>query len=387
MKYFKLPDLGEGLPEAEIVEWHVTVGDAVKTDQIIVSVETAKAIVEVPSPVDGVIASLFGQAGDLIHTGEPLVEFEGGESQDSGTVVGEMKTAGDVVEEDNFIIGSPNRTASTASQNISPTTPQVSQGHSSVLATPAIRALAKRLQVDLSLIKATGPNGMITADDVEKACQLQEEHGASEPLKGVRRAMAINMAKAHAEVPQVFINDDANIRKWKEGTDPTIRLVRAIGVACQAVPALNTWYDGASMSRRLMSQVDIGIAVDTPDGLFVPVLRNVTERKPEDLREGLDQLRSDVKSRKIPPKELMGATITLSNFGTIAGRYANPIVVPPTVAIIGAGRTREEVIPHKGELAIHPIMPISLSVDHRAVTGGEAARFLKALIEDLEQKK
>lgn len=367
MKFFKLPDLGEGLPEAEIVEWHVAVGDKVKTDQIIVSVETAKAIVEVPSPVDGVIASLFGAEGDIIHTGEPLVEFEGGESEDTGTVVGEMKTAGSGIEEDHFIIGSANRGNQRA-----------------VKATPAIRALAKRLNVDLSLVKASGPNGIITADDIEKASQLQETHGASEPLKGVRRAMAINMAKAHAEVPQVFITDDANIRLWSEGEDPTIRLIRAIGKACQEEPALNTWYDGASMSRRLMSQVDIGIAVDTPDGLFVPVLRNVTERSADDLRAGLDQLRADVKSRKIPPKELMGSTITLSNFGAIAGRYANPIVVPPTVAIIGAGKVRDTVVPHEGELVVHPLMPISVSIDHRAVTGGEAARFLRTLLIDLE---
>lgn len=370
MKYFKLPDLGEGLPEAEIVEWHIAPGDTVRTDQVIVSVETAKAIVEVPSPQDGVIETLFGKPGDIIHTGEPLVEFAGEKQEDQGTVVGQMKQAGNTVQEDHFIIGSSRK--------------QTSPG---VKVTPAIRALAQRLNVDLNTLSPTGSHGLITAEDVEKAHNLQNSHGASEPLKGVRRAMALNMIKAHSEVPQVFICDDANVHLWKKKTDPTIRLIRAIGVACKAEPALNTWFNGDSLSRRVLNHVDLGIAVDTPDGLFVPVLRNITERNDEDLRNGLDQLRADVRARTIPPKELQGATITLSNFGTMAGRYANPIVVPPMAAIIGAGSVREEVIAYKGEAKVHPILPISLSFDHRAATGGEAARFLAALIGDLEQKK
>lgn len=370
MKYFKLPDLGEGLPEAEIVEWHIGPGDTVKTDQVIVSVETAKAIVEVPSPQDGVIQTLFGKVGDIIHTGEPLVEFAGEEQEDQGTVVGQMKQAGNSVQEDHFIIGSSRK-----------------QSSAGIKVTPSIRALAHRLNVDLNTVSPSGNHGLITAEDIEKAHNLQNSHGASEPLKGVRRAMALNMIKAHSEVPQVFICEDADVHLWKKKTDPTIRLIRAIGVACQTEPALNAWFDGNSLSRRVLSHVDLGIAVDTPDGLFVPVLRHVTEREDKDLRKGLDQLRADVRSRTIPPKELQGATITLSNFGTMAGRYANPIVVPPMVAIIGAGAVRDEVVAHGGEVEIHPILPISLSFDHRAATGGEAARFLAALITDLEKKK
>ena len=132
-----------------------------------------------------------------------------------------------------------------------------------------------------------------------------------------------------------------------------------------------------------MERVDLGIAVDTPDGLFVPVLRDIRERSLDDLREGLNNMREAVKSRKIPPAEMRGATITLSNFGTMAGRYADPIVVPPMVAIIGAGRRREEVVARDGEAVVHPILPLSVSFDHRAVTGGEASRFLAAMMEDL----
>ena len=371
MKYFKLPDLGEGLQEAEIVEWHINNGDQVEVDQLIVSVETAKAIVEVPSPQTGTIATLFGKPGDIIHVGEPLVEFAGEEQEDTGTVVGEMKTATEEdVEEDYFIIGSGS-----------------GGGQSTTRTTPAIRALAKRLAVDLNTVSPTGKHGMITSYDVEKANELQASHGTAEPLKSVRRSMAKAMTKANAEVAQVTIVDDADIHQWRKNEDSTIRLIRAIGVACKAEPALNTWFNGMALSRRLLEQVDLGIAVDTKDGLFVPVLRDVTNRTADDLRQGLNDLQADVKSRKIPPKELQGATITLTNFGTIAGRYATPIVVPPTVAIVGAGVVREEVVAHNGEVTIHPIMPLSVSADHRATTGGEAARFLRALINDLEKNE
>jgi pyruvate dehydrogenase E2 component (dihydrolipoamide acetyltransferase) len=135
----------------------------------------------------------------------------------------------------------------------------------------------------------------------------------------------------------------------------------------------------------VLSKIDVGIAVDLPDGLFVPVLRDVAHRDAINLRAGLDRMRADVKARKIPPEELRGATITLSNFGMIAGKYAAPIVVPPTVAILGAGRMHDEVVACEGEAAVHRVLPLSLTFDHRVVTGGEAARFLAAVIADLQQ--
>lgn len=389
MKYFKLPDLGEGLQEAEIVEWHIAVGDNVKVDQIIVSVETAKAIVDVPSPQEGVIAALFGGEGDIIHTNEPLIEYEGEDQADTGTVVGviagpDQKERNEPqpdssasthktndAEIDQFIIGS----AQGGSQNRS-------------FATPAIRALAKRLQVDINTLKGSGHHQLITIEDVEKAHQIEKDFGAETPLRGVRRAMAKNMAKAQREVAKVTIFDDADIHQWfgtTDKADPTMRLVRAIGVACETEPQLNAWLDGDNLSVRTIDKVDLGIAVDTPDGLFVPVLRDINNRSMNNLKEGLDALRDAVRSRKIPPKEMTGATITLSNFGTIAGKYGNPVVVPPMVAILGAGTIHEQVVPYQGEIAIHPIMPLSFSFDHRAITGGEAARFLRAVIEDLEK--
>ncbi|MGB1061882.1 MAG: dihydrolipoamide acetyltransferase family protein, partial [Ketobacter sp.] len=357
---------GEGLQEAEIVEWHIKPGAAVTTGQIILSVETAKAIVDIPAPQDGIVAACFGEEGDLVHTGEPLLEFQGEQQEDTGTVVGKMQSASDHSEREQFVIGSPYR-----------------PGPSVPLATPAIRALAKRLQVDLNKISGTGNHNMITSDDVEKAAQLTRDLGEAETLKGVRRSMARNMAKAHAEVVRVTINDDVDIELWRDDEDITLRLVRAIANACTIEPNLNAWYDSSNDTFRVIDKVDLGIAVDTADGLFVPVLRDVSRREPPDLRAGLNTLRQDVKQRTIPPAEMTGATISLSNYGTIAGRYGNPIVVPPMVAILGAGKIYSNVVDTGIGFASHRFVPLSLSFDHRVITGGEAARFLKAVMDDL----
>lgn len=369
MKYFKLPDLGEGLPEAEIVEWHVKVGDTVEVDQVLVSVETAKAIVEVPSPEAGVIAKLFGDAGDIIHTGEPLLAFEG-QGEDSGTVVGELKASdsGDSGEQtDAFIVGAaPSSKRARANR-----------------ATPGVRALAERLGISLENISGSGPGGLITNDDVHRQASHQKQLGEAEALRGPRRTMAKNMALSHAQVVPVSIFEDADIDHWQKGTDITMRLVQAIAHASEASPALNCWFDGDNLSRRLLDEVHIGIAVDTPEGLFVPVLRDVNHRSMDDLRRGLENLREAVATRKIPPREMQGATITLSNFGTMTGQYANPIVSPPQVAIIGAGKIREKVVPHQGKPAVRRILPLSVTFDHRAATGGEAARFMAALVASL----
>jgi pyruvate dehydrogenase E2 component (dihydrolipoamide acetyltransferase) len=180
------------------------------------------------------------------------------------------------------------------------------------------------------------------------------------------------------------VSDDAAVDAWRDGDD-TIRLVRAIVAGCAAEPALNVWYDSQNQGRRLHAKIDLGIAVDTGDGLFVPVLRDVANRDPADLRLGLDRMKADILARTIPPEELRGATITLSNFGSLSGRYAAPVVVPPQVAILSTGRAVPRVVAVDGRAAVHKIMPLSLTFDHRVVTGGEAARFLAGVIADLER--
>lgn len=365
MKTFNLPDLGEGLPDAEIVEWHVAEGDKITIDQLLVSVETAKAVVEVPSPYSGVIAKLHAAAGEIVQTGAALVDFDSEEIEraDAGTVVGSVEVGQEVVAESADTVGGKTL---------------------GVRVIPAVRALAKRLDVELSIVKPSGPDGTITRQDVERAAKKLEDVGPLEPLRGVRRAMARNMSMAHAEVAAATVCDDADIQAWPEDTDTTIRLVRAVVAGCKAEPALNAWYDSQTVGRRLIKDIDLGIAVDTAEGLFVPVLRKAGSRDADDLRRGLEAMKVDVKARTIPPAEMRGFSFILSNFGNIAGRYASPIVQPPAVAILGAGRIRAEVVAVDGQPCVHRRLPLSLTFDHRAVTGGEAARFLAAAIEELE---
>src|SRR6266581_8299847 len=248
MRQFLLPDLGEGLEEAEIVTWHVNEGDRVVVDQPLVSVETDKAVVEVPSPWSGQIARLFGGKGDLIKVGAPLVEFAEGERGDTGTVVGEL---------------GQEEKAPRAAEPQAPTPARTLQ----VL--PAVRALARKLDVDLNLVQASGPGGTITRADVERAAKSLAEAGPAEALRGMRRAMAQRMAASHAEVAPANVTEEADIDAWAPGEDVTIRLVRAIAAACKAEPSLNAWYNAASCERLLIERVYLGIAVDTEGGLIV----------------------------------------------------------------------------------------------------------------------
>jgi pyruvate dehydrogenase E2 component (dihydrolipoamide acetyltransferase) len=207
--------------------------------------------------------------------------------------------------------------------------------------------------------------------------------GQPDQLKGVRRNMARVMADAHAKVVPTTLCDDADLHAWQPGNDITVRMIRALVAACKAVPALNAWFDGDNLTRTLHPHVDIGIAVDTEDGLFVPALRNADVLDAAGLRAALNRIREQVQNRSIPPEELKWYTISLSNFGVFAGRYATPVVVPPCVAIVAAGKLRHDVVAVMGAIETHRRLPLSLTFDHRACTGGEAARFLKAMLDDL----
>jgi pyruvate dehydrogenase E2 component (dihydrolipoamide acetyltransferase) len=360
---FTLPDLGEGLQEAEIVAWHVGVGDHVVTDQPLVSVETEKAVVEIPSPQSGRIAELIGAPGDLVKIGAPLVVFEAAAAEDSGTVVG--------------VIPEAEETPKTPA-------PDADRPSGRVKAAPAVRALARRLGVDLAVVSPSGPKETITSTDVERAAAVLEAAGPLEPLRGVRRAMARNMERSHAEVVPATVTDVADIDAWPAGGDITLRLIRAVATGCRAEPALNAWYLGRDQGRRVHKDVHLGLAMDTEDGLFVPVLRDVANREAADLRRGLETMKADVAARKVPLEELRGQTITLSNFGMFGGQHAALVVLPPQVAILGAGRIHDRVVPVGGRPAVRRALPLSLTFDHRAVMGGEASRFLAAVIADLE---
>ena len=456
-KQFLLPDLGEGLPDATIVEWYVKVGDVIRLDENLVSMETAKAVVDVPSPVSGKVLKLAGNAGDIIVTGTMLAEFEvdpslpqRAEGQDTGHHHGPAKGAGSHAPSDgDKVIASdeggeisetdkpqPGKedagTVVGAMQVGNAVVSEAAVAVGGVKAVPAVRAMARKLGVDIARVRASGPDGTVTMQDVKQAAAdgsaksgaapaparaaaqaaaapapapapaarstLSQSgkpmrtqppgvaaSGQPEQLKGVRRNMARVMADAHAQVVPTTLVDDADLHAWLGKQDITARLVRAIVVACKTVPALNAWFDGANLTRTQHPHVDLGIAVDTEDGLFVPALRNADMLDGNGVRAAIKRLRAQVEDRSIPSSELSGYTISLSNFGMFAGRYATPVVVPPCVAIVGAGKLSHDVVAVMGGIEVHRRMPISLTFDHRAATGGEAARFLAALLDDLAQ--
>ncbi|MCR9191265.1 MAG: 2-oxo acid dehydrogenase subunit E2 [Gammaproteobacteria bacterium] len=367
MDIFKLPDLGEGLPDAEIHEWFVKVGDKVNTDDPLVSMETAKAVVEVPSPQTGIIGKLHGDTGDVIKTGDALVSFEAEAARaDQGTVVGNLEES-TIVSEDNFIIGSSNTK------------------NNAIKTTPNVRHLAKKLGIDLATLTGSGEQGMITQKDVQAAAEQQSKPKEGYvPLQGVRRAMQQSMVKSHEEVVAVNIFDEADIHQWPDNTDITVRLIRAIAEASKVEPALNAWFDASCCARKCFDSVNLGLAMDNEEGLFVPVIHQVETMDDSSLRKQINLLKTTVADRSIPKEQLTGATITLSNFGKFAGRFASPIIVPPMVAIIAVGRLYEGVVSHQGEMQSHRLLPLSLSFDHRAVTGGEATRFLGQVIASLQ---
>jgi pyruvate dehydrogenase E2 component (dihydrolipoamide acetyltransferase) len=363
---FTLPDLGEGLHEAEIVGWHVGVGDHVVADQPLLSVETDKAIVEVPSPRSGHVAALHAEPGDIVSVGAPLVEFVDA-AVDRGAIVGEIDGAD----------------AEPAEPTAAPEPVAKKTAPAGVRAAPATRRLAAKLGVDLASIIGTGPEGAILPADVEAAASL----GASqeEKLRGVRRTMFRNMQRAGREIVAATVTDEADVDAWPEGTDVTIRLIAAIGAACKAAPALNAWFDAETETRTLHNHVDLAIAMEADDGLFAPVLRNVADDDEASLREQLEKLKRDVGARAIPRQSMQRATLTLSNFGMFGGRFASLVVAPPQVAILGAGRIEARVVALDEGTAVHRILPLSLSFDHRVVTGIEATRFLASVIGELEK--
>jgi 2-oxoisovalerate dehydrogenase E2 component (dihydrolipoyl transacylase) len=405
MQRFSLPDLGEGLQEAEIVRWHVAVGDHVAVDQPMVAMETAKAVVEVPAPFAGVIAALHGKPGDTIATGAPLVDFQGGvqtaqapgaapapamaseraanapSGTSQGGVVGQMPETDEVLS----ALPSGSRT-----------------GRGRTRAVPAARELARGMGVDIEALSGSGPNGLVSLDDVISAAGAGgsrlpvatssmrpaahlSETGELEVLRSLRRAMAQSMTLARDNVMECTVFDDADIEFWQQGGDYTVRLLRAIGAGCRAEPGLNAWFDGTHQGRRLFHHIQVGIAVDTPDGLLVPVIRDVGNRDAAALRAEVNRLKAGARDRTLPPSDLRDFTFMLSNFGVMAGRYATPVVVPPAVAILGAGRISRDVVATDNGIEAHRRIPLSLTFDHRCVTGGEAVRFLGAVIQDLQK--
>lgn len=459
---FTLPDLGEGLPDAEIVRWLVAEGDVLALDQPMVEMETAKAVVEVPSPFAARVAKLHGKAGDVIEVGAALVSFgDSGASSatevisesavedkpaDAATVVGAVQVGNKIVAEsasavikalakklkvdlsqvagtgangsisqadvklakkDGKLIGTksaaaPSPKLASESAQVASRATDSNENPLDFKASPAVRAHAHRLNVALSQCTASGKKGSITKADVDAAINssapaarpaavastggLPTVQVSVEPqtVRGVRRAMAMGMAKAHATVVPTTLVEDADITNWPK-QDSLARYVRALVFAAKMEPALNCWFDGEKFERLIHPNVHVGIAIDSPDGLYVPVIHDADSKDATQIRTRVQELRQKIESKGLKQEDQQGATVTLSNFGSIAGRYGSPVVSPPQVAILGTGRFRNELKLTAKGIENRKMLPLSLTFDHRACTGGEAARFLAAIIEDLQK--
>jgi len=381
MKIFKLPDLGEGLPDAVIREWHVQEGDRISADECLVTVETAKALVEVPAPWSGTVEKRFAAEDETVQVGQPLVGFAEAKAAKEKPVVGAAvgRDRTEKAPDSGTVVGKIQQTGEVLGEEIAPT--EIPRR----LATPSVRALARRLGVDLTELASEGER--FTAEEVRAAAgrrSAKKEKKVARPAEATattssaRRAMALAMSRARDEVASMTLCDQVNVSTWWGQESATLRLIRAVQRACEEEPNLNALYENGQLNPS--ETINIGLAVDSPRGLFVPVLRDVAARSDEELLQQIEDYKEQARESGIAQRDLQGGTILLSNFGSMAGRFATPIVLPPTVAMVGAGRTFEGVIAMEGKPAVHPLLPLSISADHRAVTGGELARFLKAMM-------
>jgi len=418
---FKLPDLGEGLTEGEIVKWLVKVGDSIEEGQAFVQLETDKAVVEIPSPRKGTVLKLGAVEGQTVQVGQVLIVIgEPGEkleappnpkkeakARPSVGVVGELEEAPEEPEE-------------RAAQRLSPLKPipPPPAKPAQILAVPMVRKLASDLKVDLQTVKGTGPQGRITKEDVLKASKAKkvppkeipakevketptsDAHGVVErvPLRGLRRTIAQAMVKSKSTIPHAAGIDEADItqlvalkaRAKERAAQKKIRLtflpfaMKALVAALQEHPYLNASLDDEKGEIILKKYYHIGIAVDTKDGLMVPVVKNVREKNIFQLAAELEGLSEKARSRTIDLADLRGGTFTITNFGAMGGIFGFPIIHHPEVAILGMGKIYDKPIVVDGKIEIRKVLPLSLSFDHRVVDGAEAVRFMNTVIQLLE---
>ena len=369
MQYL-LPDLGEGMAEAEVVRWQVAVGDHVTRDQIVVFVQTDKAEVELPVPASGTVTALGAAVGDIVPVGATLLELVPDEgSAIAGTAVRAQPV---LALRDRDLRG--------------PVTPK--QGGGRALAAPPVRKLARALGVDLAQVTGSGPSGRVTAADVRAHAAPGERR---EPVRGVRRAMARNMAEAWRAVPHITLFDEIDARPLLDAhaaarasvPDGALTLtaffVRAVVVALESAPILNASFDADTDEIVYHDACHVGIAVAGDDGLVVPVVHDAQTRDLFALAPEIARLTDAGRSGHLSPELIRGATFTVTNFGTEGGRFATPIVRPPQVAILGFGAVRVRPVVEHDTVIAAPALPISLSADHRIIDGRDATRFIETI--------
>ena len=442
---FKFPDIGEGITEGQIVEWRVKKGQEVQTGDPLVEMETDKVVTDIPSPRDGTVVALYGSEGDTINVGDPLVELEiEGVSSEEARQIAEEKPAPPsqepVDEGDGGVVGTIEVAgegaylpASDEGVDRSEET-QSGRPRGKALATPVARAVARNLSIDINQLRGTGPAGRVTKDDVHRFAEGQADGdtprggassragGAATPragggapgtagdeteleyrqLSGIRKTIARHMVESKHNAAHMSVTEEAEIselvelraRHKQRFADKGVRLtylpfiLKAIAAALKRHPSLNAEMDLEHNRMIYYHRYNLGIAVDTDDGLVVPVIHDVDRRPLSEIAAAIDDLSARARERKLAMDELKGGTFSVTSFGSIGGLFAVPVINYPEAGILGIGRIHKRPVVTEGpdgdEIGIGTIMPLSLSVDHRLVDGGEATRFLNDIVEFLE---
>ncbi|KJV41280.1 hypothetical protein VH88_09745 [Brevundimonas sp. KM4] len=416
---FKLPDVGEGTAEAELVGWHVKVGDAVEEDQIIADIMTDKATVEITSPVAGMVVALYGETGKSVPVGGPLVAFDVEGRGNVSTPVAAPKPAPKPTE---------NATAASAAVSTAQRAPSATAPSKPVpaltgrapgerpSASPAVRNRARDLGIDLTFVPGSGPAGRITHEDLDGFIARGGSQPASAPsgggstyakaqgttevkIIGLRRKIAEKMAESVRRIPHITYVEEidmtaveelrAHLNATKSKDQPKLNVLpfiaRAIVVALRDQPQINATYDDDAGVLTQHAPVHLGIAAQTPNGLMVPVVRHAEARDPYDTALEIARVSGAAKDGSAKREELSGSTITITSLGTLGGVVHTPIINHPEVAIVGPNKIAERVVVKDGQMVVRKMMNLSSSFDHRIVDGHDAAVFvqrIKGLLEN-----
>lgn len=432
----KLPELGEGVTEGELVKWLVKVGDTVKVDQPIAEFMTDKATVEVPTPTAGTVKSLRAKEGDVIKVEQALIDLDplsgsataaakpevapASAKPSSATPAAPMQTAPSVPSSSSRASGSSPGSAMAGGELVESYYPPVAE--SRVLATPSTRRLAREMNIDINVLTGTGLAGRVTREDVlqqsssgttapvsTKGTDLsiprrhyQGPPGATEervPLRGIRKKIAENLQMAKQIVPHFTLMDEANVTRLvelrdslkglaeKEGTKITYLpfVMKALIATMRQFPQFNASIDDAAQEIVYKKYFNLGFAADTPNGLVVPVIKNADQKTILEISKEVLDLSKKARDGKLKPDEMKGATITITNIGSVGGTYATPIINHPEVAILGMYKIQDKVIVDGSEFKVIKSMNYTITADHRLIDGAVAANFLKAFFSRIEQ--
>lgn len=421
---FKFPDVGEGIHEGELKKWLVKEGDKVEEHQTIAEVETDKAVVEIPSPVAGTILKLNAKEGEVVKVGQVLAVIgEKGEAVEMKKVSKiDLKAKVDAKAKSVSVIGeleeAPEDSEDEGKKESEEKSLERMNTAKEIRAVPAARQKAKEHGIDISLVKGTGINGVITLDDVEefaktmpltaekktegvKAPKISFEEWGSVirlPLRGMRKTIAENMIRSQrtavhvTHMDEIDITELSKIREAKKteaenkGFPLTFLpfVVKACVIALKEHPFVNSSLVDEANEIVLKKYYNVGIAVDTPDGLMVPVIKNCDKKSILEIAKDIFRLAEEAKAREIQIKDLKGGTFTITNIGSLGGVYATPIINHPEIAILGLGRGKDAAVVQNGQMVARKILPVSLSFDHRVIDGAEAAKFVNDIKKHLE---